>query len=113
MIPNNLLNLIITSILSLSVISCGLTLERQQGNIITEVSKKIDIGATQSEVVKLLGLPLLKHPLNDKIWIYAYQRNTSNETINQHLIVTFNNKDIVTNIKKYNLDKTAVGTLIN
>ncbi|MCK3658432.1 cell envelope protein SmpA [Pasteurellaceae bacterium Pebbles2] len=70
-----------------------------QGNYLEAATvQQVKAGMTKEQVQYLLGTPVLQDPFNANTWHYVYLQQHSYEDPVQHtLVVTFDNKGIVTN----------------
>ncbi|MXP56616.1 outer membrane protein assembly factor BamE [Pantoea sp. Mhis] len=77
-----------------------------EGNyLVIQDWNKIHIGMTQQQVEYVLGTPMMHNPFGSNIWYYIYRYVSVHKHVKQQsLILTFNNKDILVNIKKYKLN---------
>ena len=72
-----------------------------QGNIVTqEQINKLAVGMTQSEVIQIVGTPLLTDPFHANRWDYIHRTtSTADETTQTDLIVTFDTNQKVSKIE--------------
>ncbi|WP_044104762.1 outer membrane protein assembly factor BamE [secondary endosymbiont of Ctenarytaina eucalypti] len=72
-----------------------------QGNYLTLADvKKIYIGMTKQQVAYALSTAMMKDPFGSNTWYYIFRREPSHASLMQQtLILTFNNSDILTHIE--------------
>jgi len=74
----------------------------QQGNVITEeMVEKLKPGITKSQVLFVLGSPLIIDAFRDNRWDYVYLFREKGELIEQKRLTIFFDGDVLVNIENY------------
>lgn len=83
---------------------CLYRLNNEQGNALeAEEIAAVRIGQSASEVRTVLGEPILRHPLDANIWVYARQTVGDDGITVQYLRLTFDKAGVLTAREAYNL----------
>lgn len=74
----------------------------QQGNVVTdEMLEKLKPGMTKSQVLFVLGSPLIIDAFRDNRWDYVYLFREKGDLVEQKRLTLFFDNDILINIEDY------------
>lgn len=74
----------------------------QQGNVVTEeMVEKLKPGMTKSQVLFVLGSPLIMDAFRDNRWDYVYLFREKGELVEQRRMTVFFDDDVLVNIENY------------
>ena len=74
----------------------------QQGNVVTEeMVEKLKPGMTKSQVLFVLGSPLIMDAFRDNRWDYVYLFREKGELVEQKRMTVFFDDDVLVNIENY------------
>ena len=74
----------------------------QQGNVVTdEMLEKLKPGMTKSQVLFVLGSPLIIDAFRDNRWDYVYLFRKKGDLVEQKRLTLFFDNDILINIEDY------------
>lgn len=74
----------------------------QQGNVVTEeMVEKLKPGMTKSQVLFVLGSPLIIDAFRDNRWDYVYLFRKKGELVEQKRMTVFFENDVLVNIENY------------
>ena len=74
----------------------------QQGNVVSEeMIEKLKPGMTKSQVLFVLGSPLIMDAFRDNRWDYVYLLREKGELIEQKRMTVFFEDDMLVNIENY------------
>jgi len=74
----------------------------QQGNVVTEeMVEKLKPGMTKSQVLFVLGSPLIMDAFRDNRWDYVYLFREKGELVEQKRMTVFFDGDVLVNIENY------------
>ncbi len=74
----------------------------QQGNVVSEeMIEKLKPGMTKSQVLFVLGSPLIMDAFRDNRWDYVYLFREKGELIEQKRMTVFFEDDMLVNIENY------------
>lgn len=74
----------------------------QQGNVVTEeIVEKLKPGMTKSQVLFIMGSPLIVDTFRDNRWDYVYVMRERGDLIEQKRLTIFFNDDKLINIENY------------
>lgn len=74
----------------------------QQGNVVTEeMVEKLKPGMTKSQVLFVLGSPLIMDAFRDNRWDYVYLLREKGELVEQKRMTVFFDGDVLVNIENH------------
>lgn len=117
--PNKMVARLLVSLAFLILAGCSMMpsilyrIDVQQGNVVTEeMLEKLKPGMTKSQVLFVLGSPLIVDAFRDNRWDYVYLLREKGDLVEQKRMTLFFDHDNLTKIENYLTDskKTAKPT---
>jgi outer membrane protein assembly factor BamE len=114
--PNKMVARLLVSLAFLTLAGCSIMpsilyrIDVQQGNVVTEeMLEKLKPGMTKSQVLFVLGSPLIVDAFRDNRWDYVYLLREKGDLVEQKRMTLFFDHDNLIKIENYLIDskKTA------